>query len=78
MSRAFISTLDTALSAKYRDEKNGENNGLIEHTNGTEINLEYVIIAFNHRFSVFNVCCGPRSILMPDADINIDLWPQQT
>ena len=21
----------------------------------------------NHRFSVFNVGCGPRSILMPDA-----------
>ena len=28
--------------------------------NGLEINLECVIITFNHRFSVFNVCCSPK------------------
>ena len=27
----------------------------------------YMNIRFNHGFSVFNVGCGPRSILMPDA-----------
>ena len=23
--------------------------------------------SFNHGFEVFNVCCGPRSILMPEV-----------
>ena len=35
--------------------------------NGLEINLECVIITFNHGFSVFNVGSGPRSILMPSS-----------
>ena len=35
-----------------------------KHINGLEINLQWVIITFNNGFSVFNVCCGPRSILM--------------
>ena len=38
-----------------------------KHINGPEINLECVIITFNYRFLVFNVCCDPRSILMPSA-----------
>ena len=46
----------------YRDEKDGGNIGIIvenKHINGREINLECVIIiTFNHRFSVFNICCG--------------------
>ena len=25
-------------------------------------------IRFNHGFEEYNVCCGPRSILMPDAE----------
>ena len=51
------------MSSQYRSEKERlvENN----HINGLEINLECVIITFNHGFSVFNVCCGPRAILMP-------------
>ena len=35
--------------------------------NGLEINLECVIITFNHRFLVFNAGCGPLSILMPST-----------
>ena len=49
----FISTVDTKTS----DEKDAENIGIIVenmHINGLEINLECVIITFNHRFSVFN------------------------
>ena len=64
VSHAFISTIDTTMSSQYREEKDGENIGLVvenKHINGIEIN---VIITFNHRFSVFNFCCGPRSILM--------------
>ena len=40
-----------------------------ELMNGLEINSECVIITFNHGFSVFNVGCSPRSILMPDANL---------
>ena len=45
-----------------------------------EINLECVIITFNHGFSVFNVGCGSRSIfaLRFASGINIDLGPQPT
>ena len=31
-----------------------------KHENGLEINLECVIITFNHGFSVFNVLLRPR------------------
>ena len=54
------------MSSQYRSEKDGENIGIIVENklvNGLEINLECVII-FNHGFSVFNVNCGPRLILM--------------
>ena len=47
------------------------NNKLV---NGLEINLECVIITFNHGCSVFNVGCGPLSILiMPDASLCVGL-----
>ena len=62
------------MSSLYRDEKDGENIGIIvENTNinGREINLEWVIITFNHRFSVFNVWRFA-------SGIDIDLGPQQT
>ena len=26
-------------------------------------------IRFKHRFKVLNICCGPRSILMPNATL---------
>ena len=58
------------MSSLYRSEKDGENVGIIvenKHLNGLEINLECVIITFNHRFPVFNFCCGPKPILMPSA-----------
>ena len=52
------------MSSQYRSEKDGENIGIIVDNkliNGLEINLLCVIITFNHKFLVFNVCCGPRS-----------------
>ena len=60
----------TAMSSLYRDAKVGEIIGILvenKHIDGLEINLECVIITFNHGFSVFNVCIGPRSKLMPSA-----------
>ena len=63
----FISTVDTTMSSLYRGAKGGEIIGqymLKISINGLEINLEFVMITFNHVFSVFNVCCGPRLILM--------------
>ena len=65
MLHTLISAAVTTMSFLYRDTKDGETTGIIvvnKHLNGLEINLECVIIIFNHRFSVFNVCCGPRSI----------------
>ena len=70
MSHLFISKVDTTLLSLYRGAKNGEMIGIIVENkliNGLEINLEHVIIIFNHGFSVFNFCCGPRWILMPSA-----------
>ena len=58
------------LISLYRDVKDGEIIGIIvenKHINGLEINLGCVIITFNYWFSVFNVCCGLRSILMTSA-----------
>ena len=58
------------MSSPYRSGKDGENIGIIVENkliNGLEINLECVIITFNHRFSELNVCCGPWLILMPSA-----------
>ena len=68
----FISISDLPVLWLHRNEKNGENIGIInenKHMNGLEINLACVMITFNHRFSVFNVCCCPRSILMPSASL---------
>ena len=65
MSHAFISTVVTTMSSLYRIAKDGEIIVENKHINGLAINLESVIITFNHRFSVCNVCCGPPSILMP-------------
>ena len=68
----------------YKTEENGENIGIIvknKHINGLEINLECVIIKYNYWFSVFNVCCGPRSIfnaLRLASGINFDPGSQQT
>ena len=70
MSHAFISTVDTTMSSLYRDEKDGENIARFvknQHIKGLGIDLEYVIITFNHGFSVFNVCCGPQLGLVPSA-----------
>ena len=69
------------MSSLYWSEKDGENIGIIVENkliNRLEINLECVIITFNHGFSVFNVWCGPRSIFMlsalwPSVDINVDI-----
>ena len=47
-----------------------KNNAIIvknKQINGRKINKECVIITFNHGFSVVNVCCGPRSILMSSS-----------
>ena len=69
----------------YRSEKDGENinNSIFVENIKTykqTRNKFGVIIMFNHRFSMFNILCGPWSILMPDAyalcfasGINIDL-----
>ena len=66
MSHAFISTVETTvkttMSSPYRDAKHEEIIGLIvenKHLDGLEINLECVIITFNHGVLVFNVCCDP-------------------
>ena len=59
----------------HNDVTDGEIIGVIvenKHINGLEINLERAIITFNHVSSVFNVCCGPRSIIIST------FWPQQT
>ena len=56
------------MSSQYRSEKDGDNIRIIVENkliNGLEIRS--VIITFNHGFSVFNVSCGPWSILMPSA-----------
>ena len=61
---------DRPVSSSYRSEKDGENIEIIvenKHINGLEINLECVIITFNNRFLVLNICCAPWSILMPSA-----------
>ena len=58
------------MSAVNREAKDGEIIGIVvanRHLNGLEISVECVIIIFNHECSVFNVCCGPMSILIPDA-----------
>ena len=66
MSHVFISMAVTT-SSLYRYMKDGEIIVENMHINGLEINQECVIITFNHRFSVFNICCGPWSILMPST-----------
>ena len=64
----FISKVDLPVLSLCRSEKDGENIGIIVENkltsiNGLEINLKVcVIITYNHRFSTFNVYCGPRSI----------------
>ena len=43
------------MSSQYRSEKDGENIGIIVKNklmNGLEINLECLILIFNHGFSV--------------------------
>ena len=70
MSHTFFSTVDIIMSSLYRGAKDGEIIGIIgenKHLNGLEINLVCVIIIFNHRFSVFNVCYSLRSIFMHSA-----------
>ena len=65
MPHTFNSMTGTKVKSLYRYAKDG---GIIvenKHVNELEINLERVIIIFKHRFSVVNVCCAPRSILMP-------------
>ena len=67
---SHTSMAGTTMLPLYRDVKDGETTGIIvenKHINGLEINLECVIITFNHRFSVFKVCCSPWWILMPSA-----------
>ena len=70
MSHAFISTAGTIMSSLYRDAKDGETIGITvenKHINELEIKFKCVIITFNHGFSVFNVCCSLRLILIPSA-----------
>ena len=58
-------------------EKDGKNIEIIVENqliNGLEINLECLIITFNLWFSVFNVCCSPRSLLMPDIKRQALIW----
>ena len=46
----------TTMSPLYRDAKDGKIIRIIvenKHINGLEINLECVIITFNHRFLMF-------------------------
>ena len=50
-----------------RSEIDGENIIIVvenKHINGLEINFECVIIIFNRRFSAFDVCCSPQSVLI--------------
>ena len=64
MSHAFISMAVTKMSSRYRDGKNGEITEINvenKNINGLETNLECVILTFNHKWSVLNVCCGPQS-----------------
>ena len=66
----FISIADLPVFvAIYEGERLRKYWNIVKNklANGLEINLECVIITFNHGFSVFNVDCGPRSILMPCA-----------
>ena len=37
-----------------------------KHINEIENNFECILTTFNHRFSVFNVCCGCLILLHPD------------
>ena len=70
MSDALISMVDTTMLSLYWGTKDGEIIGIIvenKHINGLEVNLECVIIAFNHWCSMLNVCCGSHLILMPSA-----------
>ena len=63
MSHVFISKVDITMSFLHRGAKDGGIVGIIvenEHINGLQI-------TFNYGFSVFNVCCGPRSILTPST-----------
>ena len=56
--------VDLPVLSQYRSKNDGDNIGIIvenKDINGLEINLECVIITFNHKFSMFNICCGPRS-----------------
>ena len=55
--------------------KDGEIIGIIVENINVFL-IHCVIITVNHEFEVFNVC-GPRLILLPDAN-NINLGPQQT
>ena len=57
----FISKVDLPVSSLYRSEKDGENISIIVENKPLN-GLQCVIITFNHRFEVFNVCCGLRSI----------------
>ena len=53
VSHAFISTADTTMSSLYSGVQYGEIIGITvenKHINGLEINLECVIITFNHGF----------------------------
>ena len=63
MLHVFIST----MSSLYRNAKDGETIVENKHINGLKNKLECVIITFNHRVLVVNVCCGPLLILMPFA-----------
>ena len=40
---------------------------ILDALKNCEIKYLWNNIRFNHGFEVFNVCSGPRSILMPDA-----------
>ena len=56
------------MPSPYRGAKDGEIIGIIVENKHirkwTRNNLECLMIKFNHEFSVFNICCGPRSILI--------------
>ena len=58
------------MPSQYTSEKDEENIGIIVENNlinGLEINLECVIMILNHRFLVFNICCGPWLIFSRGA-----------
>ena len=76
----FISIANLPVSSLYRSEKEDLNAELSGKFMARFRNFE-CIITFNHRFFVFNVCCGPHSMLMPSAwtcALTLDLWLQQT